>query len=73
MIFLNIDSINFSTGSKLPESNSHEKKGSTYRKKLIHQTSITSEIDRHLHGSSTESLGPIGGMYYKKLIFLGNY
>ncbi|KAK9681291.1 hypothetical protein QE152_g38420 [Popillia japonica] len=48
------------TGSKLPESNSHEKKGSTYRKKLIHQTSITSEIDRHLHGSSTESLGPIG-------------
>ncbi|KRT80789.1 hypothetical protein AMK59_5462 [Oryctes borbonicus] len=50
-----------SVGIKINENNTHEKKlGSTFRKKLTHQTSVTSDIDRHIHGSSTESLGPIG-------------
>ncbi|GJQ70431.1 hypothetical protein Trydic_g22854 [Trypoxylus dichotomus] len=50
-----------SVGSKINGNNIHEKKlSSTFRKKLTHQASITSDVDRHIHGSSTESLGPIG-------------
>lgn len=35
----------------------------TSRKRVNHQTSITSDNDKHLHGSSSESIGPGLGNY----------
>lgn len=74
ILIIIINTLNFSSGSKPNENNIHEKKvGSTFRKKLTHQASVTSDIERHLHGSSSESLGPIGGMYWVKFFFTSVY
>lgn len=61
----NIYNAYYSFGSKTNEGNAYEKKaGPSLRKKLIHQSSVTSDIERHLHGSSSESLGAIGGKHF---------